>query len=249
MITTTDGKAGTRWEKQAPAPDPHDIVNYSGSIAAGLRFETSDGRMVAIDSRTIRDLFAALRSYNPLWDGSDAPGGMRSSDHLRNEFTRLVAGPWSLADPATEAQRFHRVLEAEGHELPRIEPVRALQPFVGNEVLFFDRGNICLATLSALQPADLPEIEAALELSPKPRLQFQFDVTPIPEATWEHSSPFYVLTDPESVVLRRGCFYVSMTNIWIITAPELITRCREILRQHDELRTLIPALRRCLSRH
>jgi hypothetical protein len=242
-------RTSVHWDKQAPAADPRDVVNYSGNVASGLRFEASDGTVVAMDSRTIRDLVATLRAYNPLWDGSDAPAGMRSSDRLREEFTRLVAGPWPLANPAAEAQRFHRVLKAAGHELPRIEPVLAPQPFVGNEVLFFDRGNICLATLSALQPADLPEIEAALELSHKPRLQFRFDLTSIPEATWEPSSPFYVLTDPESVVLGRGCFYISMTNIWIITAPELINRCREILRQHDELRTLIPALRRCLSRH
>ena len=129
-----------------------------------------------------------------------------------------------------------------------MEPVLALQPFIGHELLFFDRANICLATLTALQRAEVPDLSIENGTLANLKLRFQFNVTPIPEVTWEFSSPFYVITDPDSVVLSRGCFCISMTNIWIVTAPELIDRARQILRQEHELRTLIPALRRCLTR-
>ena len=248
MSERESGNLQPHWDKQAPAARGGCGVNYSGSIAAGLRFEAGNGQLVAVDSRTIRDLFATLRDDNPLWDGSAERRGAHPSGRLCDEFKRLIADPWSLADPAAEARRFQQVLRAEGHELPSMEPVLALQPFIGHELLFFDRGNICLATLTALQRAELPDIAIENGNLADLELRFQFDVTPIPEVTWEFSSPFYVITDPDSVVLSRGYFYISMTNICIVTAPALVDRARQILRQERELRTLIPALRRCLSR-
>ena len=231
------------WEKQAPAADPRDVVNYSGKVASGLRFEARDGTVVAVDSRTIRDLFAVLRAHNPLWDGSDEPGGKHLSDHLRDEFNRLVAGPWSLADPAAEARRFHRVLKAEGHELPRIRPLDAVQAVVGHEVIFFERRNVCLARLNSVQRDDAPadDTDSAVRL--------EFDVIPLPALEWAHGSPFTVGASEEYIHLDRGYFSVSMTNVVVITAPELITNVRAILVRERDPRARIREIRRCIERH
>ena len=231
-----------RWDKQAPAADPRDLVNYSGNVASGLRFEASDGTVVAMDSRTIRDLFAATRAFNPLWGGSDEPGGKHLNDHLRDEFTRLVAGPWSLADAATEAQRFHRVLKAEGHELPRIRPLNAVQAVAGQEVIFFDRRNVCLARLTSVERDDAPADDT------DSTVRLEFDVIPLPGLEWAHGSPFTVGASEEYIHVDRGYFPVSMTNVVVITAPELITSVRALLSREPDPRIRIREIRRLLER-
>jgi hypothetical protein len=231
-----------RWDKQAPAADPHDLVNYSGSVAAGLRFESSTGQAIALDAQTIAHHFATLRAYNPLWDGSDAPGGKHRPDHLRDEFTRLVAGPWSLADPAVEARRFHRVLKAEGHELPRIRPLDAVQAVAGHEVIFFDRRNVCLARLTSFQRDDTPADDT------DSTVRLEFDVIPFPGLEWAHGSPFTVGASEEYIYVDRGHFSVSMTNVVVITAPELITNVSALLSREPDPRIRIGEIRRLLER-
>jgi hypothetical protein len=231
-----------RWDKQAPAADPDDIVNYSGSVAEGLRFESSTGQAIALDPQTIAHLFATLRACNPLWDSSDAPGSKHLSDHLRDEFTRLVAGPWSLADPAVEAQRFHRVLKAEGHELPRIGPLDAVQAVVGHEVIFFERRNVCLARLTSVERDDAPVDDA------DSTVRLEFDVIALPGLEWPHGSPFTVGASEEYIYLDRGYFSVSMTNVVVITAPELITNVRTLLSRELDPRMRTREIRRLLER-
>lgn len=230
------------WDKQAPAADPRDVVNYSGNVASGLRFESSTGQAIALDPQTIAQIFAVLRACNPLWDGSHAPGGKHLSDHLRDEFTRLVAGPWSLADPAVEARRFHRVLKAEGHELPRIRPLDAVQAVVGHKVIFFDRRNVCLARLTSVERDDAPADDT------DSTVRLEFDVIPLPGLDWAHGSPFTVGASEEFICVDRGYFSVSMTNVAVITAAELITNVSALLSREPDPRIRIREIRRLLER-
>jgi hypothetical protein len=223
-----------RWEKQAPAQAPRDRVNYSGNVASGLRFESADGHPIAVDPQTVTHLFDTLRCYNPLWDGA-ATAEEGDTDRLQHWFGEHVAGHWNLDNVATEAARFHRVLRAEGLELPRIRAADAVRAAVGREVIFFDRRNLCLAKLlSVVHDAS----QADTAESP---LRIDFEVIPLPEVDWKHDSPFAVGASENMVIVNRGYFDISMTSIWVVTAPALITDIRPILtREHKPAKRIRP---------
>jgi len=211
------------WEKQAPALDPRDVVDYSGNVAAGLRFESSTGQAIALDPQTVTHLFDTLRQHNPLWDGSADEVCESDTDRLQQWFAAHVAQPWNLTDIAAESARLHRVLLAEGLELPQIRPFDAVQAVVGQDVTFFDRRNVCLARLTSVQRDDASDNDAD---SP---VRFEFDVIPLPGLEWTHGSPFTVGASEDLIQLDRGHFGISMTNVCIITAPALMTDIRRIL--------------------
>ena len=175
-----DIRGSTHWEKQAPACDPADLVNYSGSVATGLRFESSTGQAIALDSPTLTDLFDTLRRHNPLWDGGSDDVGDSVADRLQQWFADKVAAEWQITDTATESARLHRVLRAEGLELPHIRPFDAVQAVVGRDVIFFDRRNVCLARLVSVERDDASDNDID---SP---VRFKFDVIPLPELEWTH---------------------------------------------------------------
>jgi hypothetical protein len=225
------------WDKQAPAADPADVVNYSGSVAAGLRFETADGRTVALDPASLTDLFDTLRRHNPLRDG-----GASDTDRLRQWFADRIATSWNVTEVDSESNRLHRVLRAEGLELPHIRSLDAVQAIVGHEVIFFDRRNVCLARLTSMQADDAPADDT------DPAVRIDFEVIPRPELEWAHGSPFTVGASEDFLQVQRGCFDIAMTNVCVITAAELIADLRHILLLERDPLARIPAIRQCLER-
>ena len=232
-----------RWEKQAPAANPHDVVNYAGNVASGLRFESSTGQAIALDPQTVTHLFDTLRRHNPLWDGSVDEVCESDTDRLQQWFAAHLAQPWNLADTATESARLHRVLRAEGLELPHIRPVDAVQAVVGRDILFFDRRNVCLARLTSVEREDVSVNDADSPVG------FEFDVIPLPGLDWAHGSPFTVGASEDFIQLGRGHFDISMTNVCVITAPALIAAVRHILADPQLTpATRIRPIRDCLER-
>lgn len=206
------------WEKQAPAATARDVVNYSGSVAAGLRFESSNGTAVALDSATLTGLFDTLRRHNPLCDG-----GASDADRLRQWFADEIATSWNVTDFDKDSKRLHRVLRAEGLELPQIRPLDAVRAVIGHEVIFFDRRNVCLACLTSVQSdnAQSNDADSAVRLD--------FELVPLPGLEWTHGSPFNVGASEDFIQLHLGHFDISMTSVCVITAPALISDTRRIL--------------------
>ena len=193
-----DIRGSTHWEKQAPAPDPRDVVNYAGNVASGLRFESSTGQTIALYPQSLTDLFDTLRRHNPLWDGGADDVGDSVADRLQQWFADKVAAEWQITDTATESARLHRVLRAEGLELPHIRPFDAVQAVVSHDVIFFDRRNVCLARLVSVERDDASDNDID---SP---VRFEFDVIPLPELEWTHGSPFTIGASEDFIQLRPG---------------------------------------------
>jgi hypothetical protein len=231
------------WEKQAPALDPRDVVNYSGNVAAGLRFESSTGQAIALDPQSVTHLFDTLRRHNPLWDGSADEVGATDADRLRQWFAAHVAQPWNLTAIDIESARLHRVLRAEGLALPQIRPFDAVHAVVGHEVIFFDRRHVCLARLSSVRREGESNTDAD---SP---VRFEFDLIPLPGLDWAHGTPFTVGASEDFIRLHRGHFLIAMTNVCVIAAPELIADVRRILTdpQYTPAKRIRP-IRDCLER-
>jgi hypothetical protein len=211
------------WEKQAPASNPRDVVNYAGNVASGLRFESSTGQAIALDAQTVTHLFDTLRRHNPLWDGSVDEMGASDTARLQQWFAAHVADAWNLTDVDAESMRLQRVLRAEGLDLPKIRSLDAVQAVVGRDVIFFDRRNVCLACLTAARRED------AASNDPEARVRLEFEVRPFTELEWTRGSPFAVGASADFIQLHHGYFDISMTSVCVISAPALITDVRRIL--------------------
>jgi hypothetical protein len=169
--------------------------------------------------------------------------GTTDAERLRQWFAAHVAHPWNLTAIDTESARLHRVLRAEGLALPQIRPIDAVHAVAGHEVIFFDRRNVCLARLTSVRRDD------ALNTDADSPVRFEFDVIQHPGLDWTHGSPFTVGASEDFIRLSRGHFVISMTNVCVITAPELIADVRRILAdpQYTPATRLRP-IRDCLER-
>jgi hypothetical protein len=117
-MPTTPDKPRIPWDKQSPASDPRDLVNYAGDVASGLRFESSTGQAIALAPQTVTHLFGTQRRHNALWDAGAEEIGASDADRLQRWFAARVADTGNLTDTATQSARLHRVLRAEGLVLP-----------------------------------------------------------------------------------------------------------------------------------